>query len=299
MSLQNKRRGLGRGLDAILQSPETDITSSDISGNYVAGAVAELNIDFIEANPFQPRTDFDENALNELAESIKVQGVIQPVTVRKMGRDKYQLISGERRLRASKLAGLKTIPVYIRVANDEQMLEMALIENTHREGLNAIEVALSYQRLIEECNITQEQLSEKVGKDRSTVTNFLRLLKLPPEVQVALRDGFISMSQARSIINIDDKAKQLIILKEIIDKDLSVRQVEELVRSLNTKNVKTKKQKDVLPEAFLYKIDSLSKTLNTKIKVNRNSKGKGSMTINFKNDEDFERLVSIINKSEL
>lgn len=297
MSLQNKRRGLGRGLDAILQSPETDITSTDISGNYVAGAVAELNIDFIEANPFQPRTDFDENALNELAESIKVQGVIQPVTVRKMGRDKYQLISGERRLRASKLAGLKTIPVYIRVANDEQMLEMALIENTHREGLNAIEVALSYQRLIEECNITQEELSEKVGKDRSTVTNFLRLLKLPPEVQVALRDGFISMGQARAIINIEDKTKQLIILKEIIDKDLSVRQVEELVRSLNTKNVKTKKQKNVLPEAFIYKVDSLSKALDAKIKVDRNSKGKGSLTISFKNDEDFERLISIINKN--
>lgn len=297
MSLQNKKRGLGRGLDAILQSPETDITSSDISGNYVAGAVAELNIDFIEANPFQPRTDFDENALNELAESIKVQGVIQPVTVRKMGRDKYQLISGERRLRASKMAGLKTIPVFIRVANDEQMLEMALIENTHREGLNAIEIALSYQRLIEECNITQEQLSEKVGKDRSTVTNFLRLLKLPPEVQVALRDGFISMSQARSIINIEDKTKQLIILKEIIDKDLSVRQVEELVRSLNTKNVKTKKQKSVLPEAIIYKVDTLSKMLDTKIKVERNSKGKGSLTISFKNDEDFERLISIINKN--
>ena len=296
MSLPNKKRGLGRGLDAILQSPETDITSSDISGNYVAGAVAELNIDFIEANPFQPRTDFDNIALNELAESIKIQGVIQPVTVRKMGRDKYQLISGERRLRASKLAGLKTIPVYIRVANDEQMLEMALIENTHREGLNAIEVALSYQRLIEECNITQEQLSEKVGKDRSTVTNFLRLLKLPPEVQVALRDGFISMSQARAIINIEDKTKQLIILKEIIDKDLSVRQVEELVRSLNTKNIKTKKQKDVLPEAFIYKVDSLSKSLNTKVKINRNSKGKGTLTINFKNDEDFERLISLINK---
>ena len=297
MSLQNKKRGLGRGLDAILQSPETDITSSDISGNYVAGAVAELNIDFIEANPFQPRTDFDDTALNELAESIKIQGVIQPVTVRKMGRDKYQLISGERRLRASKMAGLKTIPVFIRVANDEQMLEMALIENTHREGLNAIEIALSYQRLIEECNITQEQLSEKVGKDRSTVTNFLRLLKLPPEVQVALRDGFISMSQARAIINIEDKTKQLIILKEIIDKDLSVRQVEELVRSLNTKNVKTKKQKDVLPEAFIYKVDSLSKSLNTKVKINRNSKGKGSLTIDFKNDEDFERLIAIINKN--
>ena len=297
MSLQNKKRGLGRGLDAILQSPETDITSSDISGNYVAGAVAELNIDFIEANPFQPRTDFDEAALNELAESIKIQGVIQPVTVRKMGRDKYQLISGERRLRASKMAGLKTIPVFIRVANDEQMLEMALIENTHREGLNAIEIALSYQRLIEECNITQEQLSEKVGRDRSTVTNFLRLLKLPPEVQVALRDGFISMSQARAIINIEDKTKQLIILKEIIDKDLSVRQVEELVRSLNTKNIKTKKQKDVLPEAFIYKVDSLAKALNTKVKINRNSKGKGTLTIDFKNDEDFERLITIINKN--
>lgn len=297
MSSQNKRRGLGRGLDAILQSPETDITSTDISGNYVAGAVAELNIDFIEANPFQPRTDFDEAALNELAESIKVQGVIQPVTVRKMGRDKYQLISGERRLRASKLAGLKTIPVYIRVANDEQMLEMALIENTHREGLNAIEVALSYQRLIEECNITQEELGEKVGKDRSTVTNFLRLLKLPPEVQVALRDGFISMGQARAIINIEDKTKQLIILKEIIDKDLSVRQVEELVRSFNPKNAKAKKQKNVLPEAFIYKVDTLSKALDAKIKVDRNSKGKGSLTISFKNDEDFERLISIINKN--
>ena len=297
MSLQNKKRGLGRGLDAILQSPETDITSTDISGNYVAGAVAELNIDFIEANPFQPRTDFDENALNELAESIKVQGVIQPVTVRKMGRDKYQLISGERRLRASKLAGLKTIPVYIRVANDEQMLEMALIENTHREGLNAIEVALSYQRLIEECNITQEELGEKVGKDLSTVTNFLRLLKLPPEVQVALRDGFISMGQARAIINIEDKTQQLIILKEIIDKDLSVRQVEELVRSFNPKNAKTKKQKNVLPEAFIHKVDTLSKALDAKIKVDRNSKGKGSLTISFKNDEDFERLISIINKN--
>ena len=296
MPIPNKKRGLGRGLDAILQSPETDITSSDISGNYVAGAVAELNVNYIEANPFQPRTDFDDEALKELAESIKLQGVIQPVTVRKMGRDKYQLISGERRLRATKLAGLSTIPVFIRVANDEQMLEMALIENTHREDLNAIEVALSYQRLLEECQLTQEQLSEKVGRDRTTVANFLRLLKLPPEVQVALRDGFISMSQARTIINIEDKTKQLIILKEIIDKDLSVRQVEELVRSLNNKNVKTKKQKDVLPEAFIYKVDSLSKSLNTKIKINRNSKGKGTLTINFKNDEDFERLISLINK---
>lgn len=297
MPIANKKRGLGRGLDAILQSPETDITSSDISGNYVAGAVAELNIDFIEANPFQPRTDFDEAALNELAESIKTQGVIQPVTVRKMGRDKYQLISGERRLRASKLAGLATIPVFIRVANDEQMLEMALIENTHREGLNAIEIALSYQRLLEECQLTQEQLSEKVGKDRSTVTNFLRLLKLPPEVQVALRDGFISMGHARAIINIDDKTKQLIILKEIIDKDLSVRQVEDLARSSNIKNIKKNKQKTVLPLAYITQADNLSKTLDAKVKIDRNVKGKGSITINFKNDEDFERLISLINKN--
>lgn len=297
MPIPNKKRGLGRGLDAILQSPETDITSSDISGNYVAGAVAELNVNYIEANPFQPRTDFDDEALKELAESIKLQGVIQPVTVRKMGRDKYQLISGERRLRATKLAGLSTIPVFIRVANDEQMLEMALIENTHREDLNAIEVALSYQRLLEECQLTQEQLSEKVGRDRTTVANFLRLLKLPPEVQVALRDGFISMSQARAIINISDKTKQLIILKEIIDKDLSVRQVEELVRSTNIKNTKSKKQKNVLPEAFILQADNLSKNLNAKVKIDRNNKGKGSLTISFKNDEDFERLMSIINRN--
>ena len=297
MPIPNKKRGLGRGLDAILQSPETDITSSDISGNYVAGAVAELNVNYIEANPFQPRTDFDDEALKELAESIKLQGVIQPVTVRKMGRDKYQLISGERRLRATKLAGLSTIPVFIRVANDEQMLEMALIENTHREDLNAIEVARSYQRLLEECQLTQEQLSEKVGRDRTTVANFLRLLKLPPEVQVALRDGFISMSQARAIINISDKTKQLIILKEIIDKDLSVRQVEELVRSTNIKNTKSKKQKNVLPEAFILQADNLSKSLNTKVKIDRNNKGKGSLTISFKNDEDFERLMSIINRN--
>ena len=169
MTTPNKKRGLGRGLDAILQSPETDITSADISGNYVAGAIAQIDIDKIETNPFQPRTDFDETALNELSESIKNQGVIQPVTVRKMGYDKYQLISGERRLRASKMAGLKKIPVFIRVANDEQMLEMALIENIHRENLNAIEVAISYQRLLEECELTQDKLSEKVGKDRSTV----------------------------------------------------------------------------------------------------------------------------------
>ncbi len=292
MTTPNKKRGLGRGLDAILQSPETDITSADISGNYVAGAIAQIDIDKIETNPFQPRTDFDETALNELAESIKNQGVIQPVTVRKMGYDKYQLISGERRLRASKMAGLKTIPVFIRVADDEQMLEMALIENIHRENLNAIEVAISYQRLLEECKLTQDQLSEKVGKDRSTVANFLRLLKLPAEIQIAIRDGYITMGHAKALININDRSKQLIILKRIIDEDLSVRQVEMLARE----QTPAKKQKDILPESYKIQAETLSKALKMGVKVSRNSKGKGSLTINFKNDEEFEILIDFINK---
>ena len=293
----NKKRGLGRGLDAILQSPDTDITSADISGNYVAGAIAELDIDKIETNPFQPRTDFDETALKELSESIKTQGVIQPVTVRKMGYDKYQLISGERRLRASKLAGMKKIPVFIRVANDEQMLEMALIENIHRESLNAIEVAISYQRLVDECNLTQDQLSEKVGKDRSTVANFLRLLKLPAEIQIAIRDGFISMGHARAIISVEDKTQQLLILKRIIDENLNVRQVESIVRGVNSKDAKKiVKNKDVVPESFKKHAGNLSKALNMNVKVNRNSRGKGSLTISFKNDQEFDRLMEYINK---
>ena len=301
MTTPNKKRVLGRGLDAILQSQETDITSTDISGSYVAGAVAEIDIDLIETNPFQPRTDFDEKALQELSESIKTQGVIQPVTVRKMGYDKYQLISGERRLRASKMAGMKKIPVFIRVANDEQMLEMALIENIHREGLNAIEVALSYQRLLEECQLTQEQLSEKVGKDRSTVTNFLRLLKLPPEIQVALRDGFISMGHARALINIGDTTKQLLILKRVIEEDLNVRQVEKITRELvesQTVGKGVKKQSDYIPESFKKQIDNISKSLNMSVKLNRNNRGKGSITINFKNDEEFDKLINIISNNK-
>ncbi len=301
MTTPNKKRVLGRGLDAILQSQETDITSTDISGSYVAGAVAEIDIDMIETNPFQPRTDFDEKALQELSESIKTQGVIQPVTVRKMGYDKYQLISGERRLRASKMAGMKKIPVFIRVANDEQMLEMALIENIHREGLNAIEVALSYQRLLEECQLTQEQLSEKVGKDRSTVTNFLRLLKLPPEIQVALRDGFISMGHARALINIGDTTKQLLILKRVIEEDLNVRQVEKIARELvesQTVGKGVKKQSDYIPESFKKQIDNISKSLNMSVKLNRNNRGKGSITINFKNDEEFDKLINIISNNK-
>ncbi|MDO8897429.1 MAG: ParB/RepB/Spo0J family partition protein [Bacteroidales bacterium] len=293
-----KRRGLGRGLEAILQSPDTDITSGDISGNYVAGAIAEIELDKIEANPFQPRADFDDMALRELAASIKTQGVIQPVTVRKLGFDKYQLISGERRLRASKIAGLTTIPVFIRVANDEQMLEMALIENIHRENLNAIEIAISYQRLIDECNLTQESLSEQVGKSRTTITNFLRLLKLPPEVQIALRDGHITMGHARALINFDNDEQQLLILQRIIEEELNVRQVEAVVRNINNPEQKQKKPKtNFVPAVYKQHSKELSERLLTKVDVRRASNGKGALVINFDNDAEFERIVaSLISK---
>lgn len=291
-----KKRGLGRGLEAILQSPDTDITSTDISGNYVAGAIAEIELDKISANPFQPRSEFDDMALRELAASIQAQGVIQPVTVRKVDVDKYQLISGERRLRASRLAGLATIPVFIRIANDEQMLEMALIENIHRENLNAIEVAISYQRLIEECSLTQEQLSEKVGKNRSTITNFLRLLKLPPEVQIALRDGHISMGHARALVNIESDVNQLTILQKIIDNELNVRQTEAIVRNLNNPQPTEKKESaQVIPLVFKQQAKQLTEKINAKVDIKRSVGGKGSIVIGFSNDNEFERIIAKLN----
>ena len=287
------RKALGRGLDSILQSPETDITSKDISGDFVAGAIAEIDIDLIETNPFQPRTEFDETALRELAQSIKEQGVIQPVTVRKLGYNKYQLISGERRLRASKMAGLAKIPVFIRVANDEQMLELALIENIHRENLNAIEVAISYQRLIDECNMTQEEVSEKVGKSRSAVANFLRLLKLPAEVQIAIRDGHITMGHARALININDKEEQLKLLQQIIMEEMNVRQTEELAEKAKNPEAKERKQTNFIPEHFKSSIKKLSQTLNTKVKVKRDIKGHGSVVIDFKDEAEFDRIMEL------
>ena len=287
---------MGRGLYSILGSPETDITSKDISGNYVAGAVAEIDIELIETNPFQPRTEFDETALRELSQSIKEQGVIQPVTVRKLGYNKYQLISGERRLRASKMAGLTSIPVFIRVANDEQMLELALIENIHRENLNAIEVAISYQRLVNECNMTQEEVSEKVGKSRAAVANFLRLLKLPPEVQIAIRDGHITMGHARALINIDNKEQQLKLLQQIIEDEMSVRETEEMADKAKNGDKKERKQTNFLPENFKNKIKSLSQTLKTKVKVNRSLSGKGSLVIDFKDEAEFDRIMALFNK---
>ena len=288
-----KKKSMGRGLDEILGSPETDITSKDISGDFVAGAIAEIDIDLIETNPFQPRTEFDETALRELAQSIKEQGVIQPVTVRKLGYNKYQLISGERRLRASKMAGLAKIPAFIRVANDEQMLELALIENIHRENLNAIEVAISYQRLIDECNLTQEEVSEKVGKSRSAVANFLRLLKLPAEIQLAIRDGHISMGHARALININDKEEQLKLLQQIIMDEMNVRQTEELAEKAKNPEAKERKQTNFIPEHFKSKIKKLSQTLNTKVKVKRDIKGHGSVVIDFKDEAEFDRIMEL------
>jgi len=293
---KGKKRVLGRGLDAILQSPETDITANDISGEFIAGAIAELEINKIEANPFQPRSDFDEMQLREMADSIKQQGIIQPVTVRKLGFDKYQLISGERRLRASQLARMTVIPAFIRIANDEQMLEMALIENIHRKDLNAIEVAISYQRLIDECKLTQEKLSDRVGKNRSTVANFLRLLKLPPDVQVALRDGFITVGHARALITIEDEKKQIALLNQILNKELNVRQVEDLVRKMNG-NVKSIEKKSVLtgiPEKYKETTAMLSNRFGTKVSLKRNNNGKGNIVISFKNDEELDKILGLI-----
>lgn len=288
-----KKKALGRGLSAILESPETDITSSDISGNFVAGAIASLPLSQIEANPFQPREDFDQEALNELAASIKEQGIIQPITVRKMGYDKYQLISGERRLKASRLAGLDEIPCYIRIANDQQMLEMALVENIQRESLNALEIAISYQRLIEECELTQEELSQRVGKNRTTVTNYIRLLKLPAELQVAIRDNKISMGHARALINIEDEQTQIAILKNIIVKDLSVREVEEIVRNLN-KQPASRKEAPVreLPREIEAIRENIAGKLDTKVNVTLNQKGKGNIVISFNSQKQLERILA-------
>ena len=241
-----KKQALGRGLSALLKDPENDIKSvEDKNVDKVVGNILEVDIDAIEINPFQPRTNFNEEALQELASSIKELGVIQPITVRKLDFNKYQLISGERRLRASKLVGMTTIPAYIRIANDNESLVMALVENIQRHDLDPIEIALSYQRLIEEIQLTQEQMSERVGKKRSTITNYLRLLKLDPIIQTGIRDGFISMGHGRAMINIEDQEVQTDIYQKIVSQNLSVRDTEALVKKyqdgLKPAAAKTKK----------------------------------------------------------
>jgi ParB family transcriptional regulator, chromosome partitioning protein len=289
-----KRNALGRGLSALLENANTDVTTSDPKP---ANATNEILISQIEANPFQPRTEFEEAALNELAESIKVHGIIQPITVRKMGYDTYQIISGERRTRASIIAGLTKIPAYVRVANDQEMLEMALIENIQREELNPIEISLSYKRLIDECSLKQDELGERVGKNRTTVNNYLRLLKLPDSVQLALKEKQISMGHARAIINVDDPQKQEWMLEQMLANELSVRDVEGLVRDENTTAGK-KSEKPVAQkksEALVEFQKNLSDRFDTKISIKADEKGRGAIKIPFRSQADLQRILDMLN----
>ena len=284
----DKKRALGRGLSALLESETATATAPQAQAT--TGGTSLIPIEFIEANPFQPRTYFDQAQLDDLAASIRQHGVIQPITVRRVSKDKYQLISGERRWKASQMAGLVEVPAYVRVANDQAMLEMALIENTHREDLDPIEVAIGYQRLIEECGLTQEDLSDKVGRDRSTVSNFLRLLKLPPVIQLAIRERKISMGHAKALINIENPASQLSVFDKILDESLSVRDTENKAREAKTSLVKPKRNGNSTAEDN--KIEKeLSSHLASKVKLSRTNANKGKLVISFSSEEGLRKIV--------
>jgi len=302
MAKATKKQALGRGLSALLKDPSNDIQSvQDKNADKVIGNIVELELDSIDMNPFQPRTSFNEETLRELASSIKELGVIQPITVRKLGFEKYQLVSGERRFRASKSIGLETIPAYIRIANDQESLEMALVENIQRQDLDPIEIALSYQRLIDEIHITQEQMSDRVGKKRSTITNYLRLLKLDPIIQTGMRDGFLSMGHGRAIINIEDQTIQLDIYEKILSNKLSVRETEALVKNFNNTNkvvVPKKESKEELPKFVKKGMAAFSVYFGHKIDVKVSSNGKGKITIPFHSEEDFNRLKKLVQGEE-
>ena len=295
--MAKQKKALGRGLSAILSNPSTDITQSktSIETQVSVGGIGELIISTIEVNPFQPRTHFDETKLNELADSIKELGVIQPITVRKLGYDKYQLISGERRFRASQLAGLTKIPAYIRIANDQEMLEMALVENIQRQDLDAIEIALSYKLLQDECNLTQEKLSERVGKKRSTVSNYLRLLSLNPIIQAGIRDKMISMGHARTLVNIAEEEAQLDLYKAILTDSLSVRQTEQVAQgvknTLKKPSAKTSSSKAPLPFSIQQLTKDFEVKLNTKTEIKLQKNGKGKLIISFKNENELEHII--------
>lgn len=305
---KNKKMGLGRGLGALLADQDaTPASQQEMPSSparlvpaEVTSSVNEIAIDLVDTNPYQPRTHFDQDALRELSESIKLQGIIQPITVRKSENGRYQLISGERRLQASKLAGLRQIPAYIRTANDQQMLEMALIENIQRENLNAIEIALSYQRLMTECNLKQEELGERVGKNRTTVNNYMRLLKLPPAIQAAVRDSQISMGHARALVNIDDYDNQMKLFKKIIVEELSVRKVEEAVRNLSVLDeTKQPTKKSALQVDVSGLQFQLSGFLGTKVIVKADEAHKGEIKIPFTSKEELEKIVQALHaKSE-
>jgi ParB family chromosome partitioning protein len=293
-----KKQALGRGLSALLKDPENDIKSvDDKNADKVVGNILEVDIDAIEINPFQPRTNFNEEALQELASSIKELGVIQPITVRKLDFNKYQLISGERRLRASRLVGLTTVPAYIRIANDNESLIMALVENIQRHDLDPIEVALSYQRLIDEIQLTQEQMSERVGKKRSTITNYLRLLKLDPVIQTGIRDGFISMGHGRAMITIEDQDAQAEIYQKIVSLNLSVRETEALVKK-HQDGLKPAPAKAQKGTSFTIEEDQKKAFTNffgAKVDVKLAGNGKGKIAIPFHSEEDFNRILKLIN----
>lgn len=299
MAKATRKQALGRGLSALLNDPTEEINSiNDKNADKIVGTIIELEIENIEVNPFQPRTSFNEETLRELASSIRELGVIQPITVRKLSRNKFQLVSGERRFRASKLIGLESIPAYVRIANDQESLEMALVENIQRQDLDPIEIALSYERLISEIELTQEALSERVGKNRSTIANYLRLLKLDPIIQTGMRDSFISMGHGRALINIEDMQVQLDIYEKIIDQSLSVRQTEALVREYKNPEEKKAKTKPTteLPNYAKAAKNELSTYLDSKVSLKINKAGKGQMVVPFDNKEDLDRLLTLIKR---
>ncbi|MFY8136683.1 MAG: ParB/RepB/Spo0J family partition protein [Flavobacteriales bacterium] len=308
-----KKQALGRGLSALLENAPIAVKENNSNNNQgnnatpsvvervqrdstignVAGPISLMKISQIEANPFQPRQEFDRDAMEELAQSIRELGLIQPITVRKLSAQKYQIISGERRFRAAQMAGLDEVPVYVRTANDQSMLEMALVENIQRENLNSIEVAISYKRLMEECDLTTEKLAERVGKDRTTVTNYVRLLKLPPEIQIGIIEKKISMGHARALINAEPESRQLKIYKQILEKDLSVRRVEEMVKEDDTPKL-FKTEKAILPIEFQKMQADLRLKFGKKAKLQRNEHGLGKIEIPFATDDDLQRLVDML-----
>ncbi|MDT0557209.1 ParB/RepB/Spo0J family partition protein [Ichthyenterobacterium sp. W332] len=299
MAKATKKQALGRGLSALLKDPDKDIKSSHNTTDKVIGSIVEIDLNTIEVNPFQPRTSFNEETLRELASSIKELGVIQPITVRKLTNNTYQLVSGERRFRASKLIGNTTIPAYIRTANDQESLEMALVENIQRQDLDPIEIALSYQRLIEEINLTQEQMSERVGKKRSTIANYLRLLKLDPIIQTGMRDGFISMGHGRAIITIENQDNQLDIYEQILSNKLSVRATEALVKSYRTETPSQSSKKEAsLPKHIKKGLKEFSEYFGHKIDVKVSKNGSGKITIPFHSEEDFNRIKKLIRSAK-
>lgn len=300
MAKATKKQALGRGLSALLKDPENDINSAaDKNADKVVGNIVELDIESIEVNPFQPRTNFNEESLRELASSIRELGVIQPITVRKLAFNTYQLVSGERRFRASKLIGLTAIPAYIRIANDQESLEMALVENIQRQDLDPIEIALSYQRLIDEISLTQEQMSERVGKKRSTIANYLRLLKLDPIIQTGMRDGFISMGHGRAMVNIESQIDQLEVYEKIITNKLSVRATEQLVKNLNASSDETPESTiSEIPKHIKKGVKEFSEYFGHKIDVKIAKNGSGKITIPFHSEEDFNRIKKLVQRAK-